>query len=396
MSRQPDRVNRTQSELLLDLREGTPREQSAALTRLALIGEAEALDAVIDHLSDQDEDSNGIGLQALIVLANKFAPPDRYSLAEVVIPYLYADDWGQRLHAVRLLNTHPNEMAIDALRDLVDDAREKVISEQRHRFSSVRLQAERTLHEGIMALANCGRLLVLPDILEMMDDPDLRIVATRAIGMIGSETERLRLEDLIEDSDPRVRDSAQWALGLMDERMNQFLNPPTELPELPPDRLHPLYWSHRKMQTDADDLTQFLVVRLGIEHLILDTFFNEGRIPDQCIIALRAYDGDEPPDFRENDAPVDSMWRYRWDGPQLTPFDGDVPPGPEDIRLRRTRFSIPSITITYPRDLSWDGKGLVSVDSLFEAKFGRGSIFLVSREDDDQWLFSLLRRTWAF
>src|SRR5690554_6053761 len=222
MSTQPGPDDRTQAELLYYLWHGTQGEQERALERLSAVGEAEALDAVIDYLRDQPEVQSAAGLDALRVLANKYLPMERYSLTEALTPYLSAEDWEQRLVAVRLLNAYPNELAIDALQEVVDEARERVYEERRQKSSHTRALVERVLGESFMALANTGRLLVLPEILDMLEEPPLRVVATRALGVIGSETERLTLDELCEDDDPRVRDAAQWGLGLMDERAEQF------------------------------------------------------------------------------------------------------------------------------------------------------------------------------
>lgn len=392
MFTQPGSDDRTQDELLNDLRYGTPREQEAALARLAAIGEADALDAVIDYLREHAAEASRAGLDALRVLANKYLPEDRYSLAEALIPFLAAEDWEQRLIAVRLINTYPNELAIEPIRALIDEAREKIYAEQHVRLSPGRMLAERTLGEAIIALANSGRLLVLPDILEMLEDPSLRVVAARALGVIGSETERPRLEDLIEDDDPRVRDSAQWALALMDERMEQFLNPPPEFLEPPPDRLNPIYWAHRQLRASEDGLLQYLIVRIAIEHLILDTFVSEGRVPEQCLIIVRRYEGDTPPPYRFNDAPIIGIWEYRWQGPLLRQREGPLPPN--QPRFRYPGDSAATITISYPEALEVADEGLVSFDCRFEPFFGRGWIYRVAWREEG-WTFSVLRRTWA-
>jgi len=49
---------RTQEELLHTLEHGAPNEQDAALARLADVGDAEALDAVITYLSTRLPQSN--------------------------------------------------------------------------------------------------------------------------------------------------------------------------------------------------------------------------------------------------------------------------------------------------------------------------------------------------
>src|SRR5262249_48593736 len=147
----------------------------------------------------------------------------------------------------------------------------KIVAEQYSRFSAVKMAAERTLAESMMALASCGKLIALPDILGFMDESELRPLATRALGLIGSETERPRLEDLTEDEGIRVRDSGRWSLGLMDERIEMLTNPPAQPQEPPPDRMHPVYWAHRNLIASDDALLQFVIVRVAIEHLILDS-----------------------------------------------------------------------------------------------------------------------------
>ncbi|GEM_PF-869000 len=395
MMNQPSPEYRTQAELLRDLRYGTPQEQEDALTRLAAVGEAEALDAVIDYMREHPGLAGSQGLETLRVLAYKFMPQDRYGLAEALIPYLSAGDWGQRLISARLMNTHPNELAVDALRSLVNEAIEKLNLDQQSRFSAGRVLIERVLGESIMALANCGRLSVLPEILEMLEDHALRPVAARALGVIGSETERERLEDLIEDEDVRVRDAAQWALGLMDERAEQFMMPPDQIPEPPPDRLSPVYWAHRQLKASDEEWLQFLIVRIAIEHLMLDPFLGEGRVPERCLITVRRYEGDTPPDFRQNKAEFVGLWEYRWHGPLLQklttqPSAGLAPaPRPGMFTGRGA-----SITISYPATLPVIEGGLVSFDCIFEPFMGRGWIYQVARGNEG-WSFALVRRSWT-
>jgi hypothetical protein len=386
--------DRTQSELLNDLRYGSPQAQAEALARLSAVGEAEALDAVVDYLREQPPGSNETALEALKVLANKYVPLDRYSLAEAVVPFLGADDWAQRLAATRLMSTHPSELATDSLRAMVFDARDKVAQERGQRFSSLRVVAERTLAEGILAMAYCGRLLALPDILALLDDRSLRALATRAVGIIGSETERPRLEELAEDDDYRVRDAAQWALGLMDERIEQFTRPPDQIPELPPDRLSPVYWAHRQLYASDDDLIQFLIVRVAVEHLLLDTFLGDGRLPEQCIIQVRRYEGDTPPDHRSNTAELVGTWRYQFHGPDLIALD-DPPPSPRPGGLPGLMMGrVSTIVASFPATLPAEGEGLVSFDCLFDPFVGRGWLYHVARRESG-WTFSRVRRTWS-
>lgn len=395
MSTQPGPDDRTQAELLYYLWHGTQGEQERALERLSAVGEAEALDAVIDYLRDQPEVQSAAGLDALRVLANKYLPMERYSLTEALTPYLSAEDWEQRLVAVRLLNAYPNELAIDALQEVVDEARERVYEERRQKSSHTRALVERVLGESIMALANTGRLLVLPEILDMLEEPPLRVVATRALGVIGSETERLTLDELCEDDDPRVRDAAQWGLGLMDERAEQFTNPPDDYPEPPPNRLHPLYWSHRQLQAGDGDLLQFLIVRIGIENLILDQFLSEGRVPERCIILVRRYTGTTPPDPRSNEAELVGRWEYSWDGPALVQQKALPRPRWRSSREEPTPVRASSITINYPEDLPYDEYGEVSFDCRFGPLNGQGWVYTVQFHEHEGWGFVDKRRTWT-
>src|SRR5690606_6317849 len=112
MSTQPGPDDRTQAELLYFLWHGTPGEQERALVRLASVVETAALAAVLDYLGEEPEGGSVTGLDALRVLANKYMPLERYSLAAALIPYLASDDGGSRLSAVRLLNVYPKELAI--------------------------------------------------------------------------------------------------------------------------------------------------------------------------------------------------------------------------------------------------------------------------------------------
>jgi len=391
--------NRTQAELLDDLRSGSLQEQEEALARLAAVGEAEALDAVVEYLCNQAESSRAPALEALRVLANKFMPVDRYGLAEALLPFLSSKDWSHRLMATRLFNAYPSELATEDVRKMVEEAWHKVTTEYATKprpTSPARLIVERTLAEGIVAMASCGRLSVLPQILDYLDDQNLRPIATRALGVIGSETERERLEDLIEDPDFRVRDSAQWALGHMDDRIEMLTNPPAHLLEPPPDRLHPVYWAHRQLHASDEPLLQFLIVRVAIEHLMLDAFLNEGRVPEECLITVRCYEGKTPPDFKLNRAEIVDVWQYHWHGPELKRLEDKAT---SQGKPRTQRPGLPprrgaGVTISYPTSLVFEGEGLVGFDCLFGPFFGRGWLYHITRQDDD-WGFSLVRRTWA-
>src|SRR6185503_14837731 len=164
---------KTQAELLNDLKNGSPQEQEQAVIRLGAVGDAESLDAVVEFLRSQPDGARGPALDALRVLANKYMPLDRYGMAEAVIPFLSASEWSQRFMATRLLNTHPSELATGRLREVVQEAMDKVIAEQGMRFSTVKMLAERTLAESIMALASCGKLAALADIVRYIDNNEL-------------------------------------------------------------------------------------------------------------------------------------------------------------------------------------------------------------------------------
>lgn len=385
--------------MLNNLRCGSPQEQEEALARLSAVGEAEALDAVIEYLRHQPEGTGVSALEALRVLANKFMPLDRYGLAEAILPFLSSQDWSHRLMSTRLFNAYPSELATESLRVMVEEAWESVCAEYAKKarpMSSSRLVFERTLAEGIMAMASCGRLSVLPQILDYLEDRNLRPVAARALGVIGSETERERLEDLIEDEDFRVRDSAQWALGHMDDRIEMLMNPPEYLLDPPSSRLSPVYWAHRQLQASSEPLLQFLIVRVAIEHLMLDPFLSEGRVPEECLITVRCYEGKTPPDFKLNRAAIVDVWQYHWQGPDLNRLESNST-AQESSRVQRP--SLPprrgaGITISYPAHLMFEGEGLVGFDCLFGPFFGRGWLYHITRQDNE-WGFSLVRRTWA-
>jgi HEAT repeat protein len=389
----PDPQARSQTELIYDLNHGTPSQQAEALSRLTAVGDAEALDAVVEYLQDTPAVSGEAGLGALQVLVNKYVPYDRYGLADVLISFIEAGDWQKKLGAVRLLSAYPNELAVPSLRVLIDEARDEIVTGSSRLLSAFNL-AERTLQEAIIALASCGRVNALPDILELLDDPGLRPVATRALGLVNSETERLRLEDLCEDDDVRVRDSAQWALGLMDERIEQLSRPPDQIPEPPPDRLSPIYWAHRCLFASDDDLLQFLIVRMGIEHLILDHFIGEGRVPEQCRIIVRSYQGSTPPGLRSDAAETVGAWRYNWVGPRLRRVGIPDRPTSDETHPRRARLRGARILITYPETLSSEGEGLVGFDCLFGPSLSQGYLYHVAWRDGD-WTFALVRHTWS-
>jgi hypothetical protein len=382
-----------QAELLNILRTGSLREQQDALTRLAAVGEADALDAVVEYLRSGPRELRSLAMDTLRVLANKYLPQDRYGLAEAIIPSLAVEEWSQRLIATHLLYVFPNELATDDLRDLLLEARDKAAAEKSTRFSAGRMVIERTLAESILALASCGRLAVLPEMLDMLEDEMIRAVAVRGLGIIGSETERDRMEELAEDADSNVRDSAQWALGLMDERQEMFLNPPQDMPDLPPERLNPVYWVHRQLHASQDELKQFLVVRVAIEHLLLDLFLSENRVPEECTLIMRRHSGDTPPDFRFNRSEVVGAWQYQWAGPGLAALEPETIPN-LPIRPGFPLLRSPHILISVPDTLEEQGSGLVGFDCLYGPYLGRGWVYQITRKEGE-WMFTLLRRTWS-
>lgn len=403
MSTQFDPDTRSQDQLLDDLYDSHPMDRDRIMERLSAMGQADALDEIIHYVRENPDAVGKSGLNALRVLANKFTPSDRYSLAESLIPFLERRDWSQRLTAARLLNTHPNELATSPLRDLVTEAYDTLHQESQNRFSPRRLLAERLLNESVMALANCGRLSVLPEILDYAEEPFTRPIAARALGIIGDETEREYLEELAEDNDVRVRDSAQWALGLMDDRREMFMNPPMEIPEPPPERLHPIYWAHRQLDASDDDLLQFMVVRAALEHLLLDTYLGDGRVPEGCIIILREYEGETPPDYRiqDDNAEIVHAWRYSWEGPTLSLLEElpqkPFPPQP-NFKMKRNERKAgwkPSIVVTYPKGLQYSQRGIVGFDSLLEVHAGRGWLYYINH-DGEEWQFSRLKQVWSF
>jgi HEAT repeat protein len=396
MSNQPGQDDRPHSELFNDLRFGSPQAQEEALARLVAVGEAEALDAVIDYLRSQEPLNTDAGLEALRVLAGKYLPMDRYGLAEVSIPYLTSEDWSQRLGATRLLSSHPNELAADSLRTLLYQAKSKVLEERRSKFSPLRVVAERTLAESILALASCGRLMAQRDMLDLLEEKPLRALATRGLGIIGSDTDRSTLEDLAEDEDVRTRDAAQWSLALMDERADQFMRPPDQAPEPPPDRLTPIYWAHRRLNASDDDFLQFLITRVAIEHLMLDALLMDGRVPEECLITVRRYSGNIPPDFRANNAEIVGSWKYYASGPYIEELE-DRPTLPAPVPHRPGGLSAPrisQITITYPAMMPDDDEGLVSFDCIFEPFIGKGWIYKITQRSEG-WSFTVMRRTWS-
>jgi HEAT repeat protein len=396
MSSQPGQDDRTHSELLNDLRFGSPHAQEEALARLVAVGEAEALDAVIDYLRSQEPVNYDAGLDALRILAGKYMPLDRYGLAEASMPYLSSEDWSQRLGATRLLSAHPNELAAGSLRTLLHEAKSKVIEERRSKFSPLRVVAERTLAESVLALASCGRLMAQRDMHDLLEEKPMRALATRGLGIIGSETDRPLLEDLAEDEDVRTRDAAQWSLALMDERAEQFMRPPDSVPEPPPDRLTPIYWAHRRLNASDDDFLQFLITRVAIEHLMLDALLMDGRVPEECLITVRRFAGNIPPDFRANNAEIVGSWKYYASGPYIEELE-DRPALPAPAPQRPGGLPAPrtsQITISYPAIMPDADEGLVSFDCIFEPFLGKGWIYKITQRDGE-WTFTVVRRTWS-
>ncbi len=396
MHSSPGERGKTQEEFIHDLRDGSATDQRKALESLALIGDADALDEIIHYLQ-RNPDQTGQALKTLNVLAHKFFPDSRYDLADVVLPYLKASSWFQRLTAVRIFNTHPSELVVEPLHDLIDQGLTQLNEEEKKRFSFSKTQIEITLAEAITAIANCGKTTVLSDILAWLDNPLTRIAATRGLGIIGLETERPHLLELTEDRDPRVRDASQWALALMDDRQSQLDIPPDQVPEPPPDRLNPIYWSHRQLVASPDDeIIQVLVVRIAIEHLILDTFINQGRALDTCHIILREYASETPPEAGSTiTSRQTGVYFYQWQGPVLGEALNTNPklPVPHTFFTQST-WPGPTIAIYYPEDLLSKGDGMIGTHLYFDPQYGRGAEYrLVER--DGRWIFTLVKKTWT-
>lgn len=380
---------RTQADLLYTLENGSPDEQDIALARLADVGDAEALDAVIDYLHSRLPDVSPMGLRVLRVLAHKYIPADRYALSEILIPFLGTGDWSQRLIAVRLLGTHPNELAIEPLRELIAEARDEIEDLRRQPsrpFAGPTLNT--LLGEAVLALAHCGHMSIWPDVAEFIEDPLLRPVAVQALGIIGTETERDQLEEFAEDDETRVRDAAQWALGAMDGRLEQLMAGPDKWPEPPPDRLHPLYWMHRLLFVSEDSLLQFLVMRIAIEHILLDYFFGERRVPERCVIVARRFPDDDALLTARSyqDGERVGGWLYWRDGPSLDPYDGpERPTRPKGGAASWASWQ-PSIVIRYPATLQVAGYGRSIFDRyLFPLPMPGWEYYI--RREDDEWLF---------
>ncbi len=386
---------RTQEELLHTLEHGAPNEQDAALARLADVGDAEALDAVITYLSTRLPHISPTGLRVLQVLANKYTPLDRYSLTELLVPFLQTGDWNRRLAIVRLFATHPNELAVEHLRQLIAKTRQEI---ENARQRPARPFAEPTLNtllaETILALAHCGHMSVLPDITEFLEDPPLRPVAVQALGIIGTDSDRPQLEEYAEDDDVRVRDAAQWALGMMDDRLAQLMAGPEGWPEPPPDRLLPVYWAHRQLLAASDPLLQFLVTRIAIEHILLDRFFFERRNPRICAIIARRFPNEDALRAASSPEGGERMggWLYRGDILSLEPYDGPERPGP----MRREQGAPswvswrPSIVIRYPVTLEERGHGIAFFERyLFPLPMPVWEYYL--KREEDKWEFYCYR-----
>lgn len=392
----PGERGKTQEEYIRDLHHGSLTDQKKALQSLALIGDAEALDEVIRFLHENSEQASQ-ALKTLNILAHKYFPDNRYDLADVVLPFLKSNSWFQRLTAVRILNTHPSELVVEPLREMIEEGFIRLTEEGKKRFSFSKNQIEITLMEAIIAIANCGKTSVLSEILTWLEDPVARAAATRGLGIIGAETERPRLLELAEDRDPRIRDAAQWSLALMDDREAQFNIPPDEAPEPPPDRLSPIYWSHRKLLEDEEDeIVRLMVVRIAIEHLILDTFINQGKALDTCHIILRAYEGNAPPEPGSTDSSqLVDVFFYQWQGPIVgRALDMNQKLPVPHMVFTQNNWPGPTIAIYYPEDLLSRGEGLISTHLYFDPQYGRGALYQIM-ERDNKWIFALIKKTWS-
>lgn len=382
---------RNREELLHTLEHGAPNEQDAALVRLADVGDAKVLDAVIAHLTPKLPHISPTGLRVLQVLANKYTPTDRYSLTELLVPSLETNDWNRRLAVVRLLATHPNELSVEHLRSLIDEVRNEI---DHSRQSPTRPFVGQTLNtllgETILALAHCGHMSVLPDITEFLEDPGLQPVAVQAMGIIGTDSDRPQLEEYAEDDDVRVRDAAQWALGVMDTRLEQLMAGPDGWPEPPPDRLLPVYWMHRQLYASENPLLQFLVTRIAIEHVLLDRFFADRRNPRICTITARRFADEDSlraaASYQEGERV--GGWLYRGNGPTLEPYDG-----PERSKMRDRGKGAPSwatwrpsIVIRYPATLEEKGHGIISLERyIFPLPMPTWEYYL--KHEDNRWEF---------
>ena len=386
---------RTQEDLLRALANGAPDEQDVALAHLADVGDAEALDAVVAYLGSKQSPVSQAGLRALLILASKYMPSDRYGLTELLAPFLGAGDWNRRLSVVRLLATHPNELAVEYLRRLIAEAREE-IGRVRQRpmrpFAEPALQA--VIGETILAMAHCGMMSVLSDITEFMEDQALRPIAVQALGIIGTDSDRPQLEEYAEDDDVRVRDAAQWALGVMDDRLRQLMTGAEGWPEPPPDRLLPFYWAHRQLVASEDPLLQCLVVRIAVENILLDRFFAERRNPRACIIVARRFPDEDAlraaASYQEGERV--GGWTYRGDGPALEPYDG--PERQEPVKRGQGLPSWaswrPAIVIRYPATLEEEGYGVAFFERfLFPLPMPMWEYYL--KRAGDKWEFYCYR-----
>ena len=133
---------------------------------------------------------------------------------------------------------------------------------------------------------------------------------------------------------------------------------------------------------------------MAIEHLVLDNFIGEGRIPEQCRVIVRSYQGSTPPGFKSEETETVGAWRYNWVGPRLRQVGIPDQPTADSSHPRRSRLRGARIIITYPEKLSSEGEGRVGFDCLFGPSFSQGFLYHVAWRDGD-WTFALVRDTWS-
>jgi len=129
--------------------------------------------------------------------------------------------------------------------------------------------------------------------------------------------------------------------------------------------------------------------------MLLDAFMSDGRVPDQCTIQVRRYEGDVPPDHRSNTGDVIGVWKYQFYGPDLV--EQDLPAPPFLPSINQPPFPLgraSTITISYPTDLPFNQEGLVSFDCVFDPFTARGWVYHVARREGS-WTFSQVRQTWS-
>lgn len=216
---------------ILSLDDEKPEVRIAAARLLGMLGDKQAVDALLDKLADKNPRVREAAVEALGRVGDE-------KTVEVLIAKLEDRDPDFRLHTIRALARLGDERAVPSLVKRLDDkvlevriaavsalgslnSRKAVdpflkkLEDSSMKDSSVELQKH-----IIVALGKIGDKKAFSAILSLLDSPypDIRKHAAEALGNLGDERAVSSLIEKLADINPEVRNASAYALGKLGDK----------------------------------------------------------------------------------------------------------------------------------------------------------------------------------